>query len=800
MKRVREHSLRRARRGSGMRTATMVPGLIAAALFLACGTRAPAAAVSRTDATRAAAQWLAKSLVFARAESRMPSGVLFSIRTVEPLALGGQGTPTAWHADLDPRGYLVLGADDRMPPILCFSAENDLNLADDPRNALRAMLERDLSRARMTLDGLDRAGGNQLRIAGASDFVSENRARWDAWLSEETAYDGMLLDAEYQQTGILVDAMLSTTWDQCNHYNEGCPEDPAASAYYDGKAPAGCVAVAGAQIMNFYEWPSRGREAHTYTDRAGSITGVFSAVFSDVYAWSAMQNDYDPWSSEAAAAVEAVSELMYELGVAVEMDYEHDGSAAYSGDLVGRAESHFFYERATPMDRDEDPGGFDGLLRDEMLAGRPCPASIPGHAFVVDGLSEESGADYFHINYGWGGTNDGWYEPSNINGSSFQTAYYGMRPQFRPLLDSPDAGTNTTGHVELRWSFPACSAAAVTGYRLKQAAYAPSALFEAADDFSRWETSGGWELDTPGVDGTGSCFHRPSDPGRAALTLADPLIPSGSTKLSFDYKTILSDDSFYVKVSSDRGQSWDTLMNRSGTGWDDYWLHSDLDLSMYAGKELWVRFQYVREGGDSFYTSGGVWLDQIEINDFEGLEWRLLDDAIPSSQTNVLVTCVEDDLYYHALEAHNGTNWQRRSPPVGVEVALSATGDVDGDGLPNGWELTYSGTATGRVATADGDKDRYTDLEEYYAGTDPEESSSYFRVRRCAADSGVPELTWASVSGRTYRVMRTEGLQPPHTFSVRADDLPATPRTNRYTDTGATGCGPYFYRVEIYME
>lgn len=45
--------------------------------------------------------------------------------------------------------------------------------------------------------------------------------------------------------------------------------------------------------------------------------------------------------------------------------------------------------------------------------------------------------------------------------------------------------------------------------------------------------------------------------------------------------------------------------------------------------------------------------------------------------------------------------------------SIVAAQDSDGDGLPDTWELRYSGSATGRTATADPDADGLIDLQEF---------------------------------------------------------------------------------------
>jgi hypothetical protein len=122
--------------------------------------------------------------------------------------------------------------------------------------------------------------------------------------------------------------------------------------------------------------------------------------------------------------------------------------------------------------------------------------------------------------------------------------------------------------------------------------------------------------------------------------------------------------------------------------------------------------------------------------------------------------------------------------------ALSIIADTDGDGLPDSWETGRSGFSAGNPADAlrDDDGDGMTNAEEYFAGTDYLNNSSY--LHSAIQASGVRELTFPAISNRAYVVQYNDSLNPllwsnlviePGRTSDRVvtitDD---TPRPNRY--------------------
>ena len=83
--------------------------------------------------------------------------------------------------------------------------------------------------------------------------------------------------------------------------------------------------------------------------------------------------------------------------------------------------------------------------------------------------------------------------------------------------------------------------------------------------------------------------------------------------------------------------------------------------------------------------------------------------------------------------------------------------DEDGDGLPDDWEEDNYGSTTGAVAGEDDDRDGKTNLEEYYAGTDPWDDESYpwLGISRQGTNF---VLRVAAINQRLYQILRSTNL------------------------------------------
>ena len=188
----------------------------------------------------------------------------------------------------------------------------------------------------------------------------------------------------------------------------------------DGKhCPAGCVALAQAQVMHYWQHPQRGKGEHTYNDSTG-CGQVLSARFHEhTYDWGKMLYEYED-DNYTEEEVYPMALLLSDCGISVDMRYTSGSSGAQPVMHSVSLTNYFGYDKGIQLHFRDFYSKQETItmLKRELAAGRPVLVSAYnyriGHAFVIDGYNED---DWFHIMVGNPkGKGDGWTSLECMNG------------------------------------------------------------------------------------------------------------------------------------------------------------------------------------------------------------------------------------------------------------------------------------------------------------------------------------------------------------------------------------------------
>lgn len=329
-------------------------------------------------------QWQAQQQAYSFWGKQMPQKAKAKSRT----ATTASPSDAYYVFNNDAGGFVIIAGDDAVTPVLGYTSTGSFDAENLP-DGLKDLLK---------------------------SYERQIAALGDNYVANQTA----------TRAGFTGENLLNTAkWNQGNPFNKYTPNNYVT----------GCVATAGAIVMKHHGYPAKGTGSHSYTWNGKTWT----ANFEHDYDWASMPAKYDGTND---AAFDGVARLMADLGVAVEMQYNKDGSGAYIGNLVTALQKYYGYSKLSHLMAIEDVGAeaWNGRLREEIDANRPVlyAASDPaggGHAFVIDGYKDES----FSVNWGWGGYCDGFYQIGALNPESAgkpmgdkynvsQSAVFGMEP------------------------------------------------------------------------------------------------------------------------------------------------------------------------------------------------------------------------------------------------------------------------------------------------------------------------------------------------------------------------------------
>lgn len=318
----------------------------------------------------------------------------------------GSGRAIYYVVSLQPSGFVVVSTDDQIEPIVAFSPTGQYVASAD--NPLTQLLARDLP-GRLTM---------RQEVPGHA-MLSHARGKWQQLQATADTGGLALLSAV---TDVRVSPLVQSRWSQGSVGSGYCYNYFVPNHYV-----CGCVATAMAQLMRYHQWPTAGvgtasftiyvdGAAQTAALRGGNGTG-------GAYDWANMP--LAPGSTMTDAQRQAIGALCYDAGVSVHMQYASGGSGAYPRDASTALKSVFRYSNSVLGGTGSDMGSsYVAMINANLDAGYPTLLSIyatsgAGHEIVADGYGYDAATPYHHLNFGWAGGSDAWYNLPHFSAGGY---------------------------------------------------------------------------------------------------------------------------------------------------------------------------------------------------------------------------------------------------------------------------------------------------------------------------------------------------------------------------------------------
>jgi len=351
------------------------------------------------------------------------------------------GLPVYHIVYLEPEGFVIVSGDDAAEPFIAFVEIGNYDPSSD--NPLGALADCEIHSRIAFLRGKQAHKLDDKQIQKVEQQKQKNRTKWHQYLKSSpdesegkssssgggaaiTSMEGLS-----QISDVRVDVLVQSEWSQGSISGKACYNyyTPPNAANNPANYPCGCTATATAQVMRYHQFPTAGIGVHQFSIKIDGSPATRSTRGGDgaggPYHWSDMV--LVPDSSITDAQREAIGALCYDVGIAMHMEYSASGSAAalsYASEAMkntfgyGNADTYAFGQMGGCL----EPDTLCPILNPNLDAGLPNILAIKGtyigqtvyHAIVCDGYGYDSGTMYHHLNMGWAGVCDAWYNIPNM--------------------------------------------------------------------------------------------------------------------------------------------------------------------------------------------------------------------------------------------------------------------------------------------------------------------------------------------------------------------------------------------------
>ena len=312
------------------------------------------------------------------------------------------------------KGFVIVAGDDRSEEILGYSDEGSFDVNNVPE-ALVGMLEYFVE----DLKELDEAG------ITAESLLASKAPRKAVSIARRS-----------------ITPLTKSKWNQRAPFNKYSNyKDENGNTVY---APVGCVATAVSQIFYYHKYakvPETGIKG--YTMSGGDWPGT---VREDLpyreFNFDIMTPTYSSSTSTYyTTAGEEVAKLLQYIDVSGRASQHIDGTYISPEGVPSWVRSNFGYlttsvHRSTPGGAEFENYIYNDLAQDLPVwtAGYSDPER---HSFVIDGYSFD---DFFHINWGWAGSCDGYFRLAPLTAYGYSTGHSWGKHYYAMIGTRPNDG------------------------------------------------------------------------------------------------------------------------------------------------------------------------------------------------------------------------------------------------------------------------------------------------------------------------------------------------------------------------
>ena len=222
-----------------------------------------------------------------------------------------------------------------------------------------------------------------------------------------------------QEPSVVVEPMAKTSWGQYEPYYNQCP-------MLNGKyCKVGCSAIATAQALYFWQFPKSSEGVPAYF--SSTLNDTVPAFPPTVFNYDLILPSYSEWDIQTHSVVQGVyteeqaqevAKLCRYCGQILHMNYSLTSSIGLVKRIDALKEIGYNSRAKTLYRQFYNDSEWVGFMKAELDAGRLIvyggkdPVKGTSHAFIFDGYDSE---DYLHLNLGWHGQSNGWYQISAMN-------------------------------------------------------------------------------------------------------------------------------------------------------------------------------------------------------------------------------------------------------------------------------------------------------------------------------------------------------------------------------------------------